>query len=96
MGYGFDGALSGLGLVFMGLGWTGLSILEPISNIEAGPLSKSGHLSYIFSTGSHRPWVGSLASEIGPQFGSKVHPLPPDRREAKLHASGYATESSDM
>ena len=32
MGYGFDWALSGLGLVFMGLGWAGLRILEPILN----------------------------------------------------------------
>ena len=34
MGYGFDWAWSGLGLVFMGLGWAGLSILEPIPNTD--------------------------------------------------------------
>ena len=32
MGYGFDWALSGLGLVFMGLGWAVLRILEPMTN----------------------------------------------------------------
>ena len=32
MGYGFDWAWSGLGLVFMGLGWAGLRILEPVPN----------------------------------------------------------------
>ena len=44
MGYGFDLGLvwvlglvwAGLGLVFMGLGWAGMSILEPIANTEAG------------------------------------------------------------
>ena len=48
MGYGFGWAWSGLGLVFMGLNGAGLSILEPIPNTKAGPLSKSGHLSHIF------------------------------------------------
>ena len=32
MGYRFDWAWSGLGLVFMGLGWAELRILEPIPN----------------------------------------------------------------
>ena len=32
MGYGFDWVWSGLGLVFMGLGWAGLRILEPMAN----------------------------------------------------------------
>ena len=32
MGYGFDWAWSGLGLVLMGLGWAELKILEPIPN----------------------------------------------------------------
>ena len=35
MGYGFDWAWSGLGLVFMGLGWAGLRILEPIPNTDS-------------------------------------------------------------
>ena len=39
MGYGFDWAWSGLGLVFMGLGWAGLKILEPIPNTGAWGLS---------------------------------------------------------
>ena len=30
--YGFDWAWSGMGLVFMGLGWAGLRILGPIPN----------------------------------------------------------------
>ena len=32
MGYGFGWAWSGLGLVFMDLGWVGLRILEPMTN----------------------------------------------------------------
>ena len=32
MGYGFEWAWSGLGLVFMGLGWAGLRILDPMTN----------------------------------------------------------------
>ena len=32
MGYGFDWAWSGLGLVFVGLGWARLRVLEPIPN----------------------------------------------------------------
>ena len=32
MGYGFDWAWSGLDLVFMGLGWTGLRIVESMAN----------------------------------------------------------------
>ena len=32
MGYGFDWTLSGLGLVFMGQGWAGLRIPEPMTN----------------------------------------------------------------
>ena len=38
MGYGFDWAWSGLGLVFMGLGWAGLRILEPMANTALGPI----------------------------------------------------------
>ena len=32
MGYWFDWARSGLGLMFMGQGWAELKILEPIPN----------------------------------------------------------------
>ena len=32
MGYGFEWARSGLGLVLMGLCWAGLRMLEPIPN----------------------------------------------------------------
>ena len=39
MGYGFEWAWSGLGLVFMGLGWAGLKILEPIPNTAGDPSS---------------------------------------------------------
>ena len=36
MGYGFDWAWSGLGLVFIALCWKGLRILEPTTNIGMG------------------------------------------------------------
>ena len=34
MGYGFHWAWSELGLVFMGLGWAELRILEPMTNTD--------------------------------------------------------------
>ena len=46
MGYGFDWAWSGLGLVFMGLGWAVLRIFEPMTN--TGPFDEP-----FSSVGSH-------------------------------------------
>ena len=56
--------LTGLGLGWAwcswtwAVGWAGLSVLEPIPNTEAGPLSKSGHLSHIFFDGLPQPLGG--------------------------------------
>ena len=54
MGYGFDWAWSGLGLVFMGLGWAGMRIIEPIPNTGA----ESIHIAfswYVYKRGGLQP-----------------------------------------
>ena len=45
-GYGFNWAWSGLGLVFMGLDWAGLRVLEPIPN-AAPNISRVVSVTYI-------------------------------------------------
>ena len=46
VGYRFDWAWSGLGLMFIGLGWAGLRILEPIANTAS-----DAKVSYVGSNG---------------------------------------------
>ena len=96
LGYGFERSRSRLGLVFMDSGWAGLSIFEPIPDTEAGPFSKSGHLSHMFFRRTPTGLGLALLLLRWPLVWIENAPPPPDRRETKLHASGYATESSDM
>ena len=65
--------LTGLGVDEPRLGWADHSRAHSW-HWSVPPLKKWSFIT-LFSTGSHRSWVGFLASEMGPQFGSKM-PLP--------------------
>ena len=64
MGYVLDWASCGLGLLFIGLGWAELRILEPMTNTAGKPLTCKQQVVRVISTalsrqiqGLHRPCI---------------------------------------